>query len=139
MLKYQNLNLKQVQRLATEPAKQFRNRGGTIGLVGPLGSGKTTFIKAFARALGVKQVASPTFVISHEHKIAQGKLFHLDFYRLKNTKQLVHLGLSEMQTKKNIVVIEWIDRIKEVIKQANLIIYFKVRKNNNRDVTIKTL
>lgn len=138
MFKYQNLTLKQVQGLAAELAKQFQNRGGVIGLVGPLGAGKTTFVKALAKEFGIKHITSPTFVITHEYPIKQGRFFHLDFYRLKNVKQLTDLGLPEMQIGKNLIVIEWIDRLRPVIKQADLIIYFKVKKANQRDVSIKS-
>ncbi len=62
-------------------------RGLALGLVGPLGSGKTVFVKGLAAGLGVdpRGVSSPTFVIAQEYAIPDGPetLHHLDFYRLE--------------------------------------------------------
>lgn len=137
MLTYKNLSLKQIQTLATELAKQFRNRDVAIGFIGTLGSGKTTFIKAFAKTLGIKHITSPTFVIAHEYPIAKGKLYHLDFYRLKRSKDLIILDLPQMFTRHNVVLAEWIDRFPKVAKQCDLLIRLNVKPNNKRDVIIK--
>ncbi len=137
MVKLQNLNLSQVQQLAQALAREFKTRGGVIGLTGPLGAGKTTFTKAFLKNLGIKKSSSPTFVISHEYRQQGRKIYHLDFYRLNKTAELENLGLDEMTTGKNIVLIEWLDKFPKLTKQCHLLINFKVKPNNLRDVTIK--
>ena len=59
-----------------------------ICLIGDLGSGKTVFTKAFALALGINEnITSPTFNIIKEYDNAEMKLFHMDVYRLSDTKQ----------------------------------------------------
>jgi tRNA threonylcarbamoyladenosine biosynthesis protein TsaE len=138
MVAYKNLDLNQVKKLAGELARQLRNRKALIGFQGPLGSGKTTFIKAFAKSLGVKNTSSPTFVIAHEHTIRQGKLFHLDFYRLKKSKELVNLGLSDMLKNKNLILVEWVDRFPKIASLCDIIISFNVKKGDKRDVILKT-
>lgn len=139
MVKFKNLNLAQMEDLASLLGKELKNRQALIGLIGPLGAGKTTFVKFLSKYFGIKRTASPTFVLRHEHKIKQGIFYHLDFYRLKNSKQLTDLGLPEMRTGKNIILVEWIDRFPKLAKQADLLISFKVKKNNKRDVSIQIL
>ncbi len=132
-----NLNLAQVQKLAQTVAQQFSRQGGVIGLTGPLGGGKTTFTKAFLTELGIKKSSSPTFVVAHEYQNRKRKIYHLDFYRMKKSAELQNLGLEEMATGQNLVLIEWIDKFPSLAKQCSMIINFKVRPNNIRDVTIK--
>ncbi len=138
MIKYQNVDLKGLQKLAAELASSLRGRKAIIGLIGPLGGGKTTFIKAFAKNFGIREAHSPTFVISHEHRIPQGLLYHVDFYRLEKKSQLIPLGLSDMTRGKNILLIEWVDRFPEIKNLCDILITFKVKKGNLRDVSITT-
>lgn len=137
MSEYKNLELNQVKKLAGELARQLRGHSALIGLTGQLGSGKTTFIKEFARSLGVNRTSSPTFVIAHEYGIKQGRLYHLDFYRLKKSKELVNLGLADMMKKKNLVLIEWVDRFPQIAGQCDILINLKVKNDSKRDVEVK--
>ncbi len=138
MFKYSNLTQEQLEDLAFKLAEQFQNRSAVIGLIGVLGSGKTTFTKAFSKKFKVKEIKSPTFVISHQHKIGKRWLYHFDFYRLEEKKQLIPLGLSEILPGDNLVLIEWVDRFPEISKQCDILINLKVKKGNKRDVTIKS-
>jgi tRNA threonylcarbamoyladenosine biosynthesis protein TsaE len=137
MLKVRNLDETSLQALAFELASSLKGRGALIGLQGPLGAGKTTFVKAFTQAFGIKQTKSPTFVITHQHRIPQGSLFHLDFYRLNKKSQLTDLGLTEMLQGKNLVLIEWVDRFPQIKKECDILITLNVKANNKRDIQIK--
>jgi len=138
MEKLPNLTLAEVRELAQKLAKSSRGRKRVIGLTGDLGSGKTTFTKSFARALGIKNIKSPTFIIAAAHNAKSGLLHHIDLYRLQTVKDLDHLGLDEiLNAPKNVVIIEWADKFKEIYDQCNLIISFKVRDKTHRDVTIE--
>ena len=110
----------------TEIAKMFlskillegRPRGArVVGLSGNLGAGKTTFVKAVAKHLSIKEVVnSPTFVIIKRYPIkkkgAHKFLFHLDAYRLKNARELMALGWKEiLADDKNLVFIEWPENV----------------------------
>ena len=78
-----------------------------------MGAGKTTFTKAFAQAMGIKEtVLSPTFTLHSEY----GRLDHIDLWRIENPKELVALGLSKMIAAKKVIVIEWAEKARETIE-----------------------
>jgi tRNA threonylcarbamoyladenosine biosynthesis protein TsaE len=108
-----------------------RLHGGEIlALIGPLGSGKTTFTKELAGRLKVKtKVTSPTFTLMHRFPAKVGKtkifLYHLDLYRTKNFKEVKTLGLEEFWAKPaTVTVIEWADKIKKHWPKKTIAIYF---------------
>jgi tRNA threonylcarbamoyladenosine biosynthesis protein TsaE len=86
--------------------------GVVLGLVGPLGAGKTEFVKGLALGLGVSDlVTSPTFTLVHEHAGNDGvTLYHVDLYRLKSQEEMLALGLEEMICEGSVLVVEWADR-----------------------------
>lgn len=113
-----------------------RKKPLVIGLVGDLGSGKTTFIKGLAKGLGIKRrLTSPTFLIMRSYKIkvvSYKFLFHVDAYRIKKPKELVTLGFKEIiSDPKNIVVIEWADNVKRLLPKNRLKINFRHGKEEN--------
>jgi tRNA threonylcarbamoyladenosine biosynthesis protein TsaE len=135
---FKNLDATQLKFLAQTLAQELKDQPAVIGLSGSLGSGKTTFVKAFAGALGINKISSPTFVIMHEHRHKLVRLYHLDLYRLKHKSDLSVLGLSEiMMHPRNIVLIEWIEKFPSLKKSCDLLIKFKVKPNNLRDVTLQ--
>ncbi len=86
--------------------------GTVIGLIGPLGSGKTRLVRAIAEALGVepKAIASPTFVLIHEY---EGVLpvYHFDTYRLTSPEEFEDLGASDYFDAGGLCLVEWADRV----------------------------
>ena len=115
---------------AAKLARELKGRE-VLALIGPLGSGKTTFTKALAKALKVRnKVTSPTFTLMHvfEAKLRgskPGALYHLDLYRTKNFREVSALGLTEIWTKPGIVtVIEWADKIKKHLPKKTTFLYF---------------
>lgn len=105
-----------------------------IGLEGELGSGKTCFTKAFAKGLGIKKrLTSPTFVLMKKYK----NLYHIDCYRIKNYKDILALDFKEIiSNPKNIVIIEWAERIKKILPKDTLWIHFKIISEKERRVII---
>lgn len=89
-----------------------------LALSGPLGAGKTQFIKGIAAGLAVpadEPIVSPTFVLIREYR-GRLKLYHIDAYRLGGTEELFSLGLDEMVAEPEAVVaIEWADRTPEAM------------------------
>jgi tRNA threonylcarbamoyladenosine biosynthesis protein TsaE len=137
-MKHGNLTLNEFQALATTLGKKAAKTPLTVGLIGNLGSGKTTFAKAFAKALGIKSLKSPTFIVNQRYSLKHTYLYHMDFYRLDDKVQLSPLGLEEILSGKNIVLIEWVDKFPQIQKMCDILISFKVKPHNKRDVTIKS-
>jgi tRNA threonylcarbamoyladenosine biosynthesis protein TsaE len=94
-------------------------------LRGELGTGKTTLVKGIAQALDAAdpdEVTSPTFTLIHEYEgLQHGKpvrLFHLDVYRIEGERQLETLGLDELLTDNSLVLVEWGEKFKSLVKRA---------------------
>jgi len=112
-----------------------------FGLKGDLGAGKTTFLQGFARGLGVKgKIISPTFVIMNRFPVKKGKFtnfYHLDCYRIENVKEMKNLEFEEIiSNSKNIVCIEWPEKIKKALPQNISMIKFDILEGDKRKITI---
>ena len=104
-----------------------------ICLNGELGSGKTVFAKAFASAMGIDEVSSPTFSIIKEY-VGELPFYHMDVYRVENNVE--NLGIEEYFTKGGVTIIEWADMIKEYLPKERLDIKIKVTGENTRLVIL---
>ncbi|MDD5731361.1 MAG: tRNA (adenosine(37)-N6)-threonylcarbamoyltransferase complex ATPase subunit type 1 TsaE [Patescibacteria group bacterium] len=135
----------QTQKIATDFAKKLKG-GEVLCFYGNLGSGKTTFIQALAKALGVKEnVTSPTFVLMKrysrrggvtppEWKTGRGNraptnaktfFYHMDAYRLNSSQEALDLGLEEIWgDKNNIIAIEWADKIVDILPEKKIDLCF---------------
>jgi tRNA threonylcarbamoyladenosine biosynthesis protein TsaE len=89
---------------------------------GELGSGKTTFIKALCRELGVADlVSSPSFAIIHEYQSSRfGKLFHFDFYRMEKLEEAYDIGYEDYFYSGNYCFIEWADKAEPLLPSGTL-------------------
>jgi tRNA threonylcarbamoyladenosine biosynthesis protein TsaE len=127
-----SVNLNGIKPLAKEIAKALKG-GEIFALVGTLGAGKTTFVKALAKELKVKhKITSPTFTLMHnfEAKIPSSKkkvfIYHLDLYRTKNFKEVKALGITETWGRpETVTVIEWADKIKKYLPAQTKTIKFE--------------
>jgi len=133
LTKYTTKSFKQTQKLGENFVKKVlklpaNNNAVVLGLLGNLGGGKTTFLQGFAKGLKIKEkILSPTFVIMKRFHIPNYKFnnfYHIDCYRLKNEKDILELDFKKIiSDPKNIVAIEWPERIKKVLPKN--IIYIK--------------
>ena len=101
-----------------EAANWLLNFAGTQKVFlffGEMGAGKTTFIKALSRALGViDAVSSPTYSIVNEYSLTDGSVYHFDFYRLKSQEEAFDIGFEEYLYSKKYCFIEWPEKIKDL-------------------------
>ena len=112
-----------------------------IGLIGELGSGKTTFAKGFAKGLGIRQIIqSPTFIIARRHDIKYKNyrnFYHIDAYRV-SAKDFKTIGWKNwIKNPQNIILVEWADRISKIMPKESTKIRFEVLKNGQRKITIR--
>lgn len=114
-------------------------RGLAIGLVGPLGAGKTLFVKGLAAGLGVdpRVVSSPTFVIAQQYRVPEGPeaLHHLDFYRLESEAELEGIGFVDLLRPGQVLAVEWLDRFPEALGDVRLSIEFESLAPGSADDT----
>ncbi len=149
------------QASETEAAGEWlagRLRGGqVVCLSGDLGGGKTTFMKGLARGLGVaRTITSPTFVVEavHQCKIQNSKchrfkrgpakgsgkirtVYHFDVYRVKSAAEVLALGWEEVLADPDgVVVVEWAERIAEILPPRCIWVRFKFVDQNTREIRI---
>jgi tRNA threonylcarbamoyladenosine biosynthesis protein TsaE len=113
--------------------------GDVVALVGPLGSGKTTFAQGLAEGLEVppdRHVASPTFALVNEHP-GRVPFVHADLYRVVRPEELRELGL-EAGYDQAATAVEWADRFPEVIPEDHLEIRFEATADGRRLVARAT-
>ncbi len=100
--------------------------GDVLALSGDLGTGKTTLIQGLARGLGITQpVTSPTFILINEYR-SSPPLYHVDCYRLEDAPaEAQAIGLEELLSGDGVCVIEWADRLRELLPAERLEIRFR--------------
>lgn len=114
-------------RLLGERLACVLSPGDVIALQGPLGAGKTRLVQSLAAALGCDNsfVVSPTFTLIHEY---EGRLpvYHVDAYRLKSSDEFLDMGGGELLNGDGVCLIEWADRIADLIPRDHLRIDIEV-------------
>lgn len=97
------------------------DRATLVTLSGELGAGKTAFMQAAAKALGITDtVTSPTFVLEKIYPLPEGavfrKLVHIDAYRLKEGRELSALAFSQLlEDPGNLIFLEWPERVADAL------------------------
>jgi tRNA threonylcarbamoyladenosine biosynthesis protein TsaE len=121
--------------IASEFARQLKS-GDTICLDGNLGSGKTFFVKSVCNYFGIDTASSPSFGIVNEY-LANQKIIHLDFYRLKKIEELYDIGFDDyLSSGDSIVFIEWGNMFQEILPKKYFLIKFVVVDETKREITI---
>ena len=112
---------------------QSISKGNVIALIGNLGTGKTTFTKGLAKALGIlENVGSPTFKLVSEYVGTNSVLYHIDAYRLEGSKDFLNIGGEEyLTTEDGITVIEWADIIGDILDDDVIQVKFARIQNNS--------
>ena len=105
---------------------------------GQMGAGKTTFIKALCRELGVSDdVNSPTFTIVNEYRAAKGfPIYHFDFYRITRISEAYDIGMDEYFSGEGLCLIEWPEKITEILPGDCFQVFVYVDEEGNRTIRI---
>jgi tRNA threonylcarbamoyladenosine biosynthesis protein TsaE len=110
--------------------------GKVIGLTGDLGAGKTQFVKGLAVGLGIpERVLSPTFALLHIYTGGRLALYHIDFYRLENDRQIIEAGLADYLQPDGVAVIEWWERWQQQAPPDFCRFHFEAISENQRRIT----
>lgn len=146
-------NIADTTKLAHRLAKRLHG-GDVVGLVGPLGAGKTTFVQGMAKALGIKtHITSPTFILLQSYHMPQSPLLrrgdrrsgwvpintltHVDCYRLRDPQELLDIGIREhLNAPHTLTVIEWADRVRTLLPRHAYWIKFAHDARASRIITL---
>jgi tRNA threonylcarbamoyladenosine biosynthesis protein TsaE len=108
-------------------------------LTGPLGAGKTAFVRALTQEIGCPdEVASPTFPLVHEYQTNRGLFFHFDFYRLDRAEEVWHLGFEDYLAS-GITAVEWGEKFPEVFPAGTWQLCFAPQGDGARRITLDRL
>ena len=109
----------------------------TLLFNGVMGSGKTTLIKSLVNKLGSKDiVSSPTFSIVNEYRLKRSTIYHFDFYRIKNEIEALDIGLEDYMSQNKWCLLEWSEKIPNLIPSNVNCINFIVLDDNSRTIEI---
>jgi tRNA threonylcarbamoyladenosine biosynthesis protein TsaE len=112
--------------------------GTVVCLKGPLGAGKTHFVKGMAQAFGIdrQEVHSPTFTLIHEY-VGDLPLYHFDCYRMESPEEALEIGAEEYFYSDGICVIEWPERIASLIPPEAIWISIEAPDKKTRKFVIR--
>lgn len=122
-------------------ARQFveeQSDGRVFAFYGQMGAGKTTFIAAVCKALGIEEpVNSPTFAIVNEYVADNGEtVYHFDCYRLNTLRDALNIGIEEYFASGNICFIEWAENIEELLPADTVRVNIVVEDDGSREVSV---
>jgi len=126
------------KKITKNPPEDDHQGAVIVGLYGELGSGKTTFMKYLAESFGIEEtIKSPTFVIMKFFNLSFlqsfNKLIHIDAYRIEKEEEMINLGWQEIiSDSKNLICIEWPDRIAGIMPKHIMVTFEHVRENERK-------
>lgn len=131
-------SLEETFSLGKKIAEDFKSN--IVGLSGDLGSGKTAITKGVGEYFGIENITSPTFVVMKVYKTLKNNskiknLVHIDCYRLETYDALLDIGLGDyINDTKNLIIIEWADKISDYLPKHTIYVNFKLGDNENERI-----
>jgi tRNA threonylcarbamoyladenosine biosynthesis protein TsaE len=112
---------------------KYLQPGLTIFLQGDLGAGKTTLMRGVLRGLNFEgRVKSPTYTLVESYSISSLYLYHFDLYRFKHEQEWLDAGFNELFNERNICFVEWPERARTLLPEADITIELAVEGDGRR-------
>ena len=124
-----------------DAARQFVDAMGenkVFAMFGPMGVGKTTFVKAVCEILGVEDtITSPTFAIVNEYRTnTGGQIFHFDFYRIRKVEEVYDMGYEDYAYSGAVCFLEWPELIEELLPEDAVRVTLSEEEDGTRTITL---
>ncbi len=128
-------DVSETEKIARDLAGVLKS-GDIVALYGPVGSGKTCFVRGLAHGLGCSQeVKSPSFSLVNEYS-GPLSLYHIDFYRLEKEAEIIDLGWTDYIESDGVVAIEWAERVRNMLPPNRFDVYLHFSGPEMRRVEI---
>ena len=127
-------NLADLDRAAGAFLEEIRGHS-LVAFYAPMGAGKTTFITAVCKRLGVREdaVSSPTFAIVNEYRTGSGEqMYHFDFYRITKPEEALDIGLYDYLDSGALCLMEWPENIEDLLPEETLKVSITVEDDGAR-------
>jgi tRNA threonylcarbamoyladenosine biosynthesis protein TsaE len=118
---------------------ELLNDHQVVALEGQMGAGKTTFVQQVLKAMGIEELdGSPTYSLINQYESRfYGTVYHLDLYRLNSLEEIFDIGIEELLYQKCICLIEWPEKMIELLPDNTIWVYIRVEEDFSRTITIK--
>ena len=114
-------------------------KGDVVALDGTLAAGKTYFTKGIALGLKIQEeITSPTFTVISEYS-GRLPLYHMDIYRLAGEEDFLNIGAEDMLYGNGVCVIEWSEKIREILPKNTISVKISINRNNSRSISIDNI
>ncbi len=132
---FERVTLAELEKVAVE-LMQTLKVFTVIAFHGEMGAGKTTSIKAIGKVLGVKDIiSSPTFSIVNEYQTkTKEKIFHFDFYRIKNETEAYDIGVEEYFDSGHYCFVEWPEKIPSLLPLKYAEVFITINDDTHRTI-----
>lgn len=136
---YISKSLKDTEDFAQKLAKEADSKD-VFAFFAPMGAGKTTFSKAFAKGLGITEtINSPTFTILNIYEGGKFPLYHFDAYRIEEPDEMEEIGFEEYIYGEGICLIEWAEIIKDILPLHYFLVKIEVLSENERRIIVERI
>ena len=118
---------------------KFMNDYKVFAFSGDLGAGKTTFINALCRQLGVTEnVTSPTYSIIQEYSAYNHSvIYHIDLYRIKNKEEAIEAGIEDCIYSNEICMVEWPEKAPLIFPDETVYVTFEILSEKKRKLIVE--